>query len=268
MNAALRIAMTAAGLAAASQAFADITFYENEGFGGRSFSTAAAVKNFERAGFNDRASSVIVMNERWEVCEDARYDGRCVVLRPGRYPSLASMGLNDRASSVRMVARTTRVDEGRYAPTPIPVYDNRRRNNERVYEADVTSVRAVVGPTEQRCWVERDEVAHDSHSNVPGAVMGAIIGGVLGHQVGNGRGNDLATVGGAVAGGAIGANVGRDNQHPGYSHNVQRCDNVQSDAKPAYYDVTYNFRGREHRIQMAFQPGNTVTVNAQGEPRA
>jgi uncharacterized protein YcfJ len=259
--------MTAAGLAAASQAFADITFYENEGFGGRSFSTAGTVQNFERAGFNDRASSVIVMNERWEVCEDARFEGRCIVLRPGRYPSLASMGLNDRASSVRTVSRDARFNEDRYAPAPMPVYDNRRRNNERLFEADVTSVRAVVGPAEQRCWVERDEVAQDSHRNIPGAVVGAIIGGVLGHQVGSGRGNDVATVGGAVAGGAIGANVGRDG-HPGYSRNVQRCDNVQSDARPEYYDVTYNFRGQEHRIQMAFQPGNTVTVNAQGEPRA
>src|SRR6476659_2578443 len=120
MNNVLRIAMATAGLAVATQAFADITFYENEGFSGRSFSANATVRNFERAGFNDRASSVIVMRDRWEICEDARFSGRCVVLRPGRYPSLASMGLNDRASSVRIVASNARVDDGRYAPAPMP----------------------------------------------------------------------------------------------------------------------------------------------------
>ena len=129
-------------------------------------------------------------------------------------------------------------------------------------------MREVRGTPEQRCWTEQQPgTSSRGEPNIGGAVVGAVIGGVLGHQVGSGRGNDVATVGGAVAGGAIGANVGRDG-HPGYSRNVQRCDNVQSDARPAYYDVTYNFRGREHRIQMAFQPGNTVTVNAQGEPRA
>ena len=90
-------------------------------------------------------------------------------------------------------------------------YDYRRRRNERLYEADVTSVRAVLGTPEQRCWVEREQVTQErSGANVPGAIAGAIIGGILGHQVGSGRGNDVATVGGVVAGGVVGANVGRD----------------------------------------------------------
>lgn len=267
MNVVLRIALTAAGLAAATQAAANITFYENEGFSGRNFSTTTAIRNFERAGFNDRASSVIVLGERWEVCEDSRFKGRCVVLRPGRYPSLASMGLNDRASSVRMVAQGKRVADDRYAPEPIPVYDNRRRNRERIYEAEVTSVRAVVGSSEQRCWVEREQHgSRDNQANVPGAVVGALIGGVLGHQVGSGRGNDAATVGGAIAGGVIGSNVNRGQSS--YSRDVQRCETVPTSASPAYWDVTYTFRGQEHRIQTVTQPGRTVTVNAQGEPRA
>jgi hypothetical protein len=36
---------------------------------------------------------------------------------------------------------------------------------------------------------------------------------------------------------------------------------------PAYWDVTYNFRGQEHRVQMSAPPGTTVTVNELGEPR-
>jgi uncharacterized protein YcfJ len=38
-------------------------------------------------------------------------------------------------------------------------------------------------------------------------------------------------------------------------------------ATPAYYDVTYNFRGMEHHVQMAAPPGPTIIVNERGEPR-
>ena len=247
---------------------AQVTFYEQEGFRGRSFTTEEQVGNLGRVGFNDRASSAIVLGDRWEVCEDARFGGRCVVLRPGRYPSLAAMGLNDRVSSVRSLSRNARLDENRYAPSPGRANDYQRRNNERLYEATVTSVHAVVGTPEQRCWVEHEQVVQDrAKANVGGAIAGAVIGGILGHQVGAGRGQDLATVGGAVAGAAVGANVGRDEQ-PARAQDVQRCENIASQAPPAYWDVTYNFRGQEHRMQMTSPPGSSVTVNEQGEPRA
>lgn len=87
--------------AAATAATAQVTFFEHDGFRGRSFSTDRPVGDFSRFGFNDRASSVIVRSGRWELCDDARFGGRCVVLRPGRYPSLSAMGMNDRVSSVR-----------------------------------------------------------------------------------------------------------------------------------------------------------------------
>jgi uncharacterized protein YcfJ len=267
MNATLRIALAMAGVAFAGQAAAQITFYEREDFQGRSFTTAKQVGNFERFGFNDRASSVMVQHDRWEVCEDARFAGRCAVLRPGRYSSLADMGLNDRVSSVRIVSRNAHVDDGRYAPAPLVSYDARRRNNERLYEADVTSVHAVVGSSGQRCWIEHEQSSDRGSANVPGAIAGALIGGILGHQVGNGRGQDAATAVGAVGGAAIGANVGRDSNR-GYGQDVRRCDNASGEAHPAYWDVTYDFRGQEHRVQLNAPPGRTVTVNEQGEPRA
>src|SRR5665647_3697758 len=98
---------------------AQVTFYENEGFGGRSFTTDRQLGNLERSGFNDRASSVVVVGNPWEVCEDVRFSGRCVVLRPGQYPSLAAMGLNDRVSSVRAVSGDARIDDQRHAPAPV-----------------------------------------------------------------------------------------------------------------------------------------------------
>nr|WP_315429460.1 beta/gamma crystallin-related protein [uncultured Albidiferax sp.] len=262
----LKTTLAISAMAVAAQVAAQVTFYENDNFEGRSFTTQNEVRNFDRTGFNDRASSVIVFGERQEVCEDSQFRGRCVVLRAGRYPSLSAMGLNDRVSSVRTVDRNARVDDNRYAPPPMPVYDNRRRNNERVFEADVTSVRAVVGPPQQRCWMEKEEVQGRGNANIGGAVVGALLGGVLGHQIGGGRGQDIATAGGAVAGAAVGANVGRNGQTT--TQDVQRCATEPASTRPEYWDVTYNFRGQEHRIQMTTPPGRTVTVNRRGEPRA
>jgi uncharacterized protein YcfJ len=247
-----------------------VVFYENEGFQGRSFTADNPVADFRVSGFNDRASSVVVRGERWEVCDDVGYAGRCVVLRPGQYASLAAMGLNDRVSSVRTVENAAHVEDGRYSPPPVAVYDYGRRNNERVYEANITSVRAVVEDSGQRCWVEPQQVVQEQRSgtNVPGALLGAVIGGVLGHQVGGGTGRDVATGVGVVAGAAIGGNSGRSGGGQQVTtQNVQRCSTNPAQARPAYWDVTYNFRGVEHRMQMSTPPGPTVSVNDQGEPR-
>jgi uncharacterized protein YcfJ len=269
MNALLRNALAMAGVAIATQAVAQVTFFENEGFGGRYFTTDQTVGDFRSHGFNDRASSVVVARDRWEVCVDSEFRGRCLVLRPGRYPSLAAMGMNDRISSVRDVSRNKVVEDNRYAPPPPPETYYYRGANERLYEAKVTSVRAVVGPPEQRCWIEHEKVAQEqSKANVPGAIAGAVIGGILGHQVGGGRGQDIATAGGAVAGAMVGSNVGRDSGgQPAHMQDVKRCESVPSQAKPEFWDVDYTFRGQGHRVQMTAPPGSTVTVNEQGEPR-
>jgi uncharacterized protein YcfJ len=248
-----------------------IIFYEHDGFQGRSFTADAAVGDFRRFGYNDLASSAVVRGDRWEVCDDIGYSGRCVILRPGQYASLGAMGLNDRVSSTRTVGAGARVEEPRYAPLPIVSRDYGRRPNERLYEANITSVRAVVENSGQRCWVEPQQVVQEQRGgpNVPGAVLGAVIGGILGHQVGGGTGRDVATGVGVVAGAAIGGNSGRSegSQQVVTTQNVQRCSSNPAQARPAYWDVTYNFRNQEYRMQMTTPPGATVTVNEQGEPR-
>jgi uncharacterized protein YcfJ len=246
-----------------------VDFYENESFQGRSFTTQAAVEDLRRGGYNDRASSAVVTGERWEVCDDAGYRGRCVLLRPGQYPSLQAMGLNDRISSVRNVAGDERVDERRYAPAPLVSTDYRRRDSEPLYQAEITSVRAVVDDAGRRCWVEREQVQQDrSGANVPGALLGAVIGGILGHQVGGGTGRDVATGVGVVAGAAIGGNTGRGSAPAATTQDVQRCSEATREARPTYYDVSYRFRGQDFKVQLAAPPGATITVNGQGEPRA
>ena len=291
MSNSLKTAMGIVGLVVATQAAAQVTFYSRDGFRGESFTADREIRNMERAGFNDRAQSAVVRGGSWQVCEDARFEGRCAVLQPGEYPSLSDMGLGREISSVRAVdQRYGNNDDRRYAvtdpayvaPPPAPAYvapapayvapapaypaqaqayDYRRRADERVFEAQVTSVRAVVGPPDQRCWVERRE--YNGGANIPGAIVGGVIGGVLGHQIGGGRGQDVATAGGAIAGAAVGANVGHDD----YGRDVQHCTDVSRNDRPDYWDVTYVFDGLEHRVQMSNPPGATITVNRAGEPR-
>jgi uncharacterized protein YcfJ len=261
-------------LAFAVHAAAQVTLHEQEGFQGRSFTSQERSPNLQRSGFNDRASSAIVVGQRWQACEDARFRGRCMVLRPGQYPSLAAMGLNDRVSSVRPLRDNEHVADSDYAPMPIVTQDFRRGRNERLYDAQVTSARAVVGTPAQRCWIEREQVVQQQPQqqaglNIPGAAVGAIIGGILGHQVGGGTGKQIATVGGAVGGAALGAQYGRNDraQVAPLTQDVRRCDGNAVQATPSYWDVTYEHRGIEHRVQMANQPGRTITVNRRGEPR-
>lgn len=263
MNSTVRTMLGVAAIGLATHAAAQVTFYEGDGFRGRGYTVDNAVDNFAPLGFNDSARSAIVDRGQWEVCENAGFRGHCVILQPGSYDSLARMGMSNRISSVRPANGHVRYD----MPDPLaaPTYRYYQRPNERLYEAPVTSVHAVVGPPEQRCWVERQQVYESRGANVPGAILGAVIGGVLGHQVGGGRGRDVATAGGAVAGAAIGANAGRGAEV--YDRDVQRCENVSSNARPDYWDVTYNFRGIEHRVQMSAPPGPTIAVNADGEPR-
>ena len=266
-----RMVLAALTLMFAGEAAAQITFYESEGFRGRAFSSRGEVANFDRTGFNDRASSIVIDRGTWQVCEDAYFRGRCEILRRGSYESLAQMGMNNRISSVRMVS-----DRGDYQnvlpvplpkPMPYPTYDYRVRPTERLYKAPVTSVRAVMGQADRRCWVERQQVNEGGgDANIAGAIIGGILGGVLGHQVGGGRGKDVATALGAIGGAAIGNKTGRDNNGNTYDRDVRRCESV-ANGRLDYWDVSYNFRGAEHRLQMSAPPGSTITVNQRGEPR-
>jgi len=112
-----RILLGAALCALASAACAaEITLYEQDNFGGRRAVADTYVNDLAATGFYDFATSIVVRSGTWEVCDDANFQGRCMRLNPGEYPSLQSMGLDDRVASVREVG---------YAPprvvdTPVP----------------------------------------------------------------------------------------------------------------------------------------------------
>jgi uncharacterized protein YcfJ len=263
-----RVLATLLGMVAASIAAgvaAQVTLYEWDGLRGPVFTANRNIADLAAFGMNDRASSLVVQSGEWLVCEHPNFEGHCMVVRPGQYPSLAAMGMNDRISSLRRVSGKPAYAYAPPAPVPTP-YPYYPHHGETLYQADVVAVRAVVGPPEQRCWVEQQQVQSGSSPNVAGAIIGGVLGGVLGHQIGSGRGNDVATAVGAVGGAAVGANVNRGGGQT-YTQNVQRCAAVPTSAQPSYWDVTYVFRGVQHRAQLGFAPGPTISVNGRGEPR-
>ena len=83
MTTMLRTLLALAGVAFATHAAAQATFFEDEGYAGRSVNATQQIPAFERYGFNDRASSVVIVGERWEICQDSQFNGPCRRVAPG-----------------------------------------------------------------------------------------------------------------------------------------------------------------------------------------
>ena len=83
-------------------------------------------------------------------------------------------------------------------------------------------------------------------------------------------GKDVATGIGVLAGAAIGSRTGRgdNDQQVVTTPNVQRCSRNPSQARAAYWDVAYNFRGQEYRVQMTQAPGRTIGSCCRRPPTA
>lgn len=230
MTAVFKAALAVSTLVLASQAMAQMVLYEREQFRGRSVAVSKQMPNLDRRGLGNQTSSIVVEKGRWEVCAQPRFQGRCALLRPGNYPSLRGTGLEENISSIRPARQGQRYDNEPQAATGND-YQYRRRASERTQEVAVTDVRAIMGPPNQRCWVERQAAPQQS-----GDATSAMIAGILGYE------------------------TGRPTQ------DVQRCRTVEG--PPAHYEVSYNFRGTTRRVQMAAPPANNrIVVNERGEPR-
>ena len=80
-----RVPMIAAVVASAALTVqaGELTLYENAGFHGRNVTLRAYTQNVGEVGFNDRASSLVMLSGRWEVCTEAGFRGYCTTLAPG-----------------------------------------------------------------------------------------------------------------------------------------------------------------------------------------
>ncbi len=78
--------------------------YSGPGLSGRSFEIDRdVVRNLDRVGFNDRASSLEVLDGYWIFCSDANFEGDCKTFGPGEYPRLP-FDLDNKISSGRRIA--------------------------------------------------------------------------------------------------------------------------------------------------------------------
>jgi len=126
MKGTVKALLISAGFVVAGNGVAQVTLFQDDGFQGRRFTANGPVENFANSGFNDEVSSIEVRGGPWQVCTDAYFRGQCVTLRPGNYPSIGSLGLNDKISSVRPLEQYGRGDE-RY-------YDDRGRHAEGAWD--------------------------------------------------------------------------------------------------------------------------------------
>jgi hypothetical protein len=87
----------------ASAQAAEVTFFEYQGFSGRSLTLRGHTPNFGDIGFNDKAASAVVRSGTWQVCTDAEFRGTCATLTRGEYRQLDGRFANN-ISSAREIA--------------------------------------------------------------------------------------------------------------------------------------------------------------------
>lgn len=91
-----------------------------------------------------------------------------------------------------------------------------------------------------------------------GGVLGAIAGAAIGSQIGGGSGRGVATVLGTVGGAVLGNSVEGGN---GYVQNVPQCfTQTAYENRTVAWNVTYEYAGRQHTVQMPYDPGPTIRL--------
>ena len=92
-----------------------------------------------------------------------------------------------------------------------------------------------------------------------GSAMGAIAGGVVGNSMGRGSGNAAATAIGIMGGAILGDQIEGQNASV---QNVQTC-HLQpiQQTKLAYYDVKYEYAGKQYSVHMPSDPGQSINIS-------
>jgi hypothetical protein len=112
-----------------------VVIYTQPNFTGKSLALRGDATNLLTQGMQDQASSIKVEAGRWEFCSQPDFNGDCVTLARGDYPTLEQK-LNHRIESVREVERVAdrgdRRDQREYARRE-GGYDYRERNDDSRY---------------------------------------------------------------------------------------------------------------------------------------
>jgi hypothetical protein len=105
-----RTLLAAAIALAAGAAQAQVVLYKSQNFRGPAQQVRGEVAHLE-GGFDGQASSLVIEHGTWQFCTGDHFTGRCKVLTPGRYPTLAWM--DDRVTSIKWLGDNG-VDVARY----------------------------------------------------------------------------------------------------------------------------------------------------------
>ena len=103
------------------------------------------------------------------------------------------------------------------------------------------------------------QVSVEQHKSGGGAVLGAVAGGAVGNQIGRGDGRALATIAGVIGGAMLGDRI---EGQPGPRVQEQTVCNTQTvyESRTVGYDVTYEYAGRQYRVQTPQDPGPNLRV--------
>jgi len=93
--------LLAAALLSTAASAADLLLYADDDYQGRQLAVVIDEKDLGVLNFEKRASSVVVENGTWVLCNGDDYSGECITLAPGRYASLRALGFDDAVTSVR-----------------------------------------------------------------------------------------------------------------------------------------------------------------------
>ena len=85
---------------------AELLLFEHDNFDGRRVASSGDMADFGAVDFAHRVSSVVIEGGTWQLCSEPHYRGQCIVLGPGRHPSMRAHGLNDAIASARRTTLT------------------------------------------------------------------------------------------------------------------------------------------------------------------
>jgi hypothetical protein len=92
-----------------------------------------------------------------------------------------------------------------------------------------------------------------------GSLIGALAGAAIGSQIGGGSGRAAGLAVGTIGGALIGNSV--ETQGGGHVQNVPHCTTQTSyENRTVAWNVTYEYGGRQHTVQMPYDPGPTIRL--------
>lgn len=103
------------------------------------------------------------------------------------------------------------------------------------------------------------QVAVEQPKSGAGSLLGAVAGGAVGNQIGRGDGRAVATIAGVIGGAMLGNRI---EGQPAPRMQDQTVCSTQTvyESRTIGYDVTYEYAGRQYRVQTPQDPGPTLRV--------